>query len=103
MAIREGVRTAGLLAFDVSPAAFVATATTVALIVDAARMPVYFALQGREILSLWSLLAVATSGVVIGTAVGSRVLPILGEKNFRRSVAILLATLGISILAFALT
>jgi uncharacterized membrane protein YfcA len=95
------VRTAGLLAYDVSPRAFVATATTVALIVDGARMPVYVATQGREMGSLWPILAVATAGVVIGTAVGVRILPRLAEKTFRRSVAVLLAVLGISMLIAA--
>jgi uncharacterized protein len=92
------IRTAGLLAYDVSPRAFVATATTVALIVDAARMPVYLATQGGEILSLWPLLAIATCGVVLGTMVGIRILPRLPERGFRRAVAVLLGILGVSML-----
>lgn len=43
----------------------------------------------------------ATTGVMIGTAVGSRVLPVLGEKTFRRSVAILLAVLGLTMIGAA--
>jgi uncharacterized protein len=92
------IRTAGLLAYDVSPAAFVATATTVALIVDGARMPVYIATQGAEIARLWPILAVATSGVVIGTIIGIRIVPRLRRDTFRRSVAILLAILGTAML-----
>jgi uncharacterized membrane protein YfcA len=95
------IRTAGLLAYDVSPRAFVATATTVALIVDGARMPVYIATQGREMASLWRILAIATAGVVIGTAIGTRILPRLAATAFRRSVAVLLAVLGIVMLAAA--
>lgn len=95
------VRTAGLLAYEVSPTAFVATATTVALIVDGARMPVYLTTQGDAVLELWPLLAIATGGVVVGTFVGMRILPRLREKVFRRSVAILLALLGISMLALS--
>ncbi len=87
------IRTAGLLAYRVSPTAFVATATTVALIVDGARMPVYLTTEGREIAALWPTLAVATAGVVIGTVVGTRVLPKLRTNTFRRTVAILLAVL----------
>jgi uncharacterized membrane protein YfcA len=97
------IRTAGLLAYDVSPTAFVATATTVALIVDGARMPVYIVSQGSEMMSLWPILAVATAGVVIGTAIGSRILPLLGEKVFRKSVAVLLAVLGAWMLVAGLT
>jgi uncharacterized membrane protein YfcA len=95
------IRTAGLLAYEVSPKAFVATATTVALIVDGARMPVYLATQGAEIAVLWPLLAVATGGVIVGTVVGIRLLPRLPEKTFRRVVAVLLAVLGISMLLAA--
>jgi uncharacterized membrane protein YfcA len=95
------IRTAGLLAYEVSPRAFVATATTVALIVDGARMPIYLATQGREIAALWPILAVATISVVIGTAIGTRILPRVRETTFRRIVAILLAVLGISMLVVA--
>ena len=96
------IRTAGLLAYEVSPRAFVATATTVALIVDGARMPVYIATQGRAIAALWPLLTVATVAVVIGTSIGIRILPALRQNVFRRSVAILLAVLGTSMLLAAL-
>lgn len=92
------IRTAGLLAYEVSPKAFVATATTVALIVDGSRMPVYLATQGRQIAALLPLLAVATGGVVAGTVLGIRILRRLPEKTFRRTVAILLAILGVSML-----
>jgi uncharacterized protein len=95
------VRTAGLLAYDVSPTAFVATATTVALIVDGARMPVYLATQGAEIAVLWPILVVATAAVVIGTAIGIRLLPNLRKETFRRTVAVLLAVLGVAMLVSA--
>jgi uncharacterized membrane protein YfcA len=92
------IRTAGLLAYDISPSAFVATATTVALIVDGARMPVYMVTQGRDVIGLWPTLAVATMFVVLGTAIGIRLLPRLRTSLFRRTVAILLAALGIGML-----
>jgi uncharacterized protein len=95
------VRTAGLLAYDVSPAAFVATATTVALIVDGARMPVYLAAQGAAIAALWPILTVATVAVVIGTATGIRLLPSLRKETFRRTVAVLLAVLGVAMVVSA--
>jgi uncharacterized protein len=93
------IRTAGLLAYEVSPAAFVATATTVALIVDGARMPVYLYSQGSQVLALWPILTVATVSVVIGTAIGTRILPTLKKTTFRRSIAILLSVLGVFMLA----
>ena len=95
------IRTAGLLAYDISPSAFVATATTVALIVDAARMPVYMVSQGKDVVRLWPTLAIATIFVVLGTAIGIRILPQLRTNLFRRTVAILLAALGIAMLIVA--
>jgi uncharacterized protein len=95
------VRTAGLLAYSVSPTSFVATATTVALIVDGARMPVYLTTQGKGIAAIWPMLAVATTGVVTGTSVGIRVLPRLRTETFRRTVAIFLAILGAAMLLSA--
>jgi len=74
---------------------FVATATAVGLFVDGARLPVYLATQGREIAGLWHLLLIATVGVVIGTAVGTRILGRLPQQTFRRAVAVLLIGLGV--------
>ena len=93
------IRTAGLLAYRVEPTAFVATATAVALIVDGARMPVYLIANGRDVLQEWRTLAIASAGVVVGTAIGSRLLPRLRTAVFRRAVAVLLALLGAWMLA----
>jgi uncharacterized membrane protein YfcA len=74
--------------------AFVASVTAVGLFVDGARLPVYLATQGRAIFGLWPLLLAAIAGVVIGTAVGARVLGRLPQQVFRRVVAALLIGLG---------
>jgi uncharacterized membrane protein YfcA len=83
-----------MLGFDVPKASFVATATAVALCVDAARLPVYLATQWREIVVIWPLVAIAATGVVVGTALGTRVLGRLRQRTFRRMVAVLLLLLG---------
>lgn len=90
-----GIRSAAMLGFDVPKEAFVATATAVGLVVDAARLPVYLATQGREILHVWPLVLAATAAVVIGTALGTRVLGHLPQRTFRRVLAVLLLALGI--------
>ncbi len=90
-----GIRSAALLAFDVPRHSFVATATAIGLLVDAARIPVYLATSYREILDAWPLVAAATVAVVIGTAVGTRVLGGIPERAFRRVVAVLLIVLGV--------
>lgn len=89
-----GIRTAAMLGFDVPKEAFVATATAIALFVDAARMPVYLATQGRDIVQIWPLVLIAVGGVIAGTLLGRRALARLPERTFRRAIAILLVVLG---------
>lgn len=89
------IRSAAMLGFQVPKESFVATATAVALFVDAARLPVYFATQWRDILSVWPLVLTATVAVVIGTVAGRHVLDQLPQRTFRRTIAVLLAALGV--------
>jgi len=89
-----GIRSAAMLGFDVPKESFVATATAVALIVDGARLPVYLATQGHEILALAPQLGIAVVGVTIGTILGSRLLTRIPQHAFRRVLAILLLALG---------
>ena len=88
------IRTAALLGYDVPKESFVATATAIALFVDAARLPVYLMTQGKEIAGIWSDLLLATGAVVVGTILGQRVLAHLSQAVFRRVVALLLLGLG---------
>jgi hypothetical protein len=90
-----GIRTAALLGFDVPKEAFVATATAIGLFVDAARMPVYLATEWRDIVRIWPLVLTATAAVVIGTALGTRVLGRLPQSGFRRVIGVLLVVLGV--------
>ena len=90
-----GIRTAALLGFDVPKESFVATATAIALFVDGARMPVYLATEWREMIRVWPLILTATVAVVIGTALGARVLARLRDGTFRRIIGALLIVLGL--------
>ncbi|HSU98195.1 MAG TPA: sulfite exporter TauE/SafE family protein [Gemmatimonadaceae bacterium] len=89
-----GIRSAALLGFDVDKQAFVATATAIGLVVDAARMPVYFATQAREITRIWPLILIATVGTLVGTLLGVRTLRRIPERVFRNIVAVFLLALG---------
>lgn len=89
-----GIRSAALLGFDLPKHSFIATATAIGLFVDGARMPVYVATEGRQILSIWSPVLAASVGVCVGTVLGSRTLARIPEVWFGRVLAIVLALLG---------
>jgi uncharacterized membrane protein YfcA len=90
-----GIRSAALLAFDGDKETFVATATAVGLIVDAARMPVYLATEQDALRTSWPLIVWATVGVLLGTFAGRRVLARVPDATFHRLVALLLFALGV--------
>ena len=94
-----GIRSAALLGFDVPKESFVATATAIALFVDAARLPVYLVAQGSEILGLWPVLLAASVAIVFGTAIGTRVLGRLPQEGFHRIVGVALIALGVFMIA----
>lgn len=96
-----GIRAAALLGFDVEREAFVATATAVALIVDAARIPIYLATEGVDLAPHWPLIAMLAVGAVAGTVLGGWTLRRMSEAVFRRVVGVLLVVLGIYTLARA--
>lgn len=89
-----GIRSAAMLGFDVPRHAFVATATAVGLIVDAARMPVYLISEASELARTWPLMLSASIGALVGTLLGERVLRRVPEPLYRRLVAALLVGLG---------
>lgn len=93
-----GIRTAAMLGYDVPKEDFVATATAIALFVDAARLPVYLATQWPGVAAAWARLALTTAAVVIGTLLGARLLVRLSEGLFRRLIAVLLLGLGVYML-----
>ena len=94
MGNQGGIRSAALLAFDSDRRTFVATATAVGLVVDAARMPVYIIKERSALLQIRLLIGIAIAGVVAGTLTGTRVLRHVPERQFRRIVAVLLLALG---------
>jgi uncharacterized membrane protein YfcA len=92
-----GIRSAALLRFDLAPRAFVATATASAILVDAARLPVYLVTEGAAILERWPTVAMLTAGVVAGTLLGAPLLRRLPGPVFRRALALLLVALGLAL------
>jgi uncharacterized protein len=77
---------------------FVATATGIALMVDAARVPVCLAVQWDQIVSIWQFLLIMTSGVIIGTLGGKKILEKLPENIFKKTVSAIILLVGIVVL-----
>jgi uncharacterized protein len=92
-----GIRSAAMLGCDIEKEAFVATATAIALLVDAARMPVYFVSEAQQLAQVWKYLVLGTIGVVIGTVLGQRMLVKIPENVFRRIVSFIILALGIAL------
>jgi uncharacterized membrane protein YfcA len=94
-----GLRSAGLLAFQLSPREFVATAAAIALIVDAVRLPLYIWQSGSAVMAQWRIVVLATLAVAVGTFAGTALLLRLPSKVFRRFVGAILLALGIWLVA----
>jgi uncharacterized protein len=93
-----GIRSAALLGFDLPKERFVATATAIALFVDAARMPVYIVVERTQVAAIWPLVALATAGVIGGTLAGERLLHRVPERRFKQIVGAIIMLLGVVIL-----
>ena len=90
-----GLRAAALMAFGLTPPAFVATATAAGLLVDAARTPVYLWAAGADLLPLWAPIGVASAGVLLGTLLGERVLLGVPPRRFGQIVGGAIGVLGV--------
>jgi uncharacterized membrane protein YfcA len=93
-----GIRAAALLAFDLAPRQLVATATASALLVDAARVPVYLAAAPHVIAANAGTIAWLSLGVTAGTLAGVPLLGRIPGPTYRRLVGGLLLVLGAALL-----
>jgi uncharacterized membrane protein YfcA len=96
-----GIRAAALLGFKLQPRELVATATAAALLVDAARVPIYLLSSGSVIAGATRLWMVVSIGVTVGTFAGVPILSRIPESTYRRLVGGLLLVLGVSLFAAA--
>jgi uncharacterized membrane protein YfcA len=93
-----GLRSAALMAFGLPSVRFVATATAIGLLVDAARAPVYLWHAGSTLRMFWQPITVAAVGVLIGTVMGERLLLGLSPRRFGRILGAAIGLLGIWLL-----
>ena len=94
-----GIRAAALLGFNMPARQLVATATASALLVDAARVPIYFATAGPVIIEQARLGIIASIGVTIGTFIGVPLLGRIPAPLYKRLIGALLVALAISLFA----
>jgi len=93
-----GIRSAAMFGFDLKGKEFIATATGIALAVDIVRMPVYFLIQWKDILSIWPLIAFASAGVLIGTEIGVWALGKIPEVSFKKIVSGIILLIAVFVL-----
>jgi uncharacterized membrane protein YfcA len=97
-----GIRAAALLGFNLSARELVATSTASAILVDAARLPIYLLTAGSAIVAAKETVMIASIGVVIGTVVGVPTLGRIPPSAYKRLLGGLLLILGAWLLVTAL-
>jgi uncharacterized membrane protein YfcA len=96
-----GIRAAALLGFQLQPRQLVATATASALLVDAARIPIYLLSEGETIAAAAPLWVAASVGATIGTWLGVPALSWIPPRTYRRLLGVLLVLLAFALFAAA--
>lgn len=96
-----GIRAAALLGFQLEPRQLVATATASALLVDAARIPIYLLSEGRAIGATVPLWIAASIGASIGTLLGVPMLSRIPPRTYHRLLGVLLVLVGLALFAAA--
>lgn len=94
-----GIRSAALLGFGLGRDAFVGTATAIGLLVDVARMPVYFLKEFSQIAGLWPIVILGSVGGILGTIIGTKFLKRIPEPVFKKTVAVIIFSLGVFMLS----
>ena len=98
-----GIRSAALLGFNLEKDVFVATAAVIALLIDVVRLPIYLGYYSEHLTKIRPLIMLSTLAVLGGTFAGSRLLREIPERLFRPVVALVLALLGASMIARAIS
>jgi uncharacterized membrane protein YfcA len=93
-----GIRAAALLGFDLAPRQLVATATAAALLVDAARVPVYVTTSGPALRTHLGMAALLSAAAIAGTFSGIPLLSRIPPRLYRRVVGALLVALGVALM-----
>ena len=69
------------------------------MLVDAARVPVYLATSGADLVANARWVIILSVGAMIGTLFGAPILRRLPERAFRQILSIVLIALGVALIA----
>lgn len=97
-----GLRAAALLGFELDARALVATATASALLVDAARVPIYVVMRGNLLADSVPYWAAGSLGVIVGTLIGVPILGRIPQPLYRKLIATLLIALSLVLVTSAI-
>lgn len=97
-----GIRAAALLGFSLTARQLVATSTASAILVDAARLPVYLWSSGGTMLRETRLIISLSAGVLVGTAIGVPLLARIPLPIYHRVLGGLLLALALWLLSHSI-
>jgi hypothetical protein len=88
------IRSAYLLNYNLSKEAFIATATSIAIVIDLTRIPVYVFQQSEMWKDMWTSVSATILVAFAGTLLGKELLKKVSLERFRRIVALFLILVG---------
>src|ERR1041385_7511722 len=88
------IRSAYLLNYEISKETFIATATVIAMCIDATRIPVYITLNYQMIEQFQWTLAAVVAIAFFGTIIGKRLLSKVPQFLFKKIVAVFVILMG---------
>ena len=92
------IRSAYLLKYNLAKETFIATATSIAILIDLTRIPVYIYQHAEQAQTAWGTLAIITAIAFAGTLLGKQLLTRISLERFRKIVALFLVTFGVFLL-----
>lgn len=90
------IRSAYLLNYELSKEAFIGTATVIALLIDATRIPIYFTTHTEYLAGVRFELLLVVVVAFLGTFIGKKFLKQISTELFKKIVALFVILMGIA-------
>ena len=92
------LRAAFLAKSNLSPGVFISTSVCLSLVVDVARIPIYFSSNKESVQGYWEIILLACLCAFIGSFIGKRMFTKKKVKNIRLIVAVFLLSIGVTMM-----